>query len=219
MGCASISSYWDRTPCRFPDPADYLPDSVWISGFVHLMTALAVRLRVELPRMARRTQEAAGPKPTAIELRKVLATRIAAQAQSAGEHPTAIPGLTLFRRTSPSPCYRATYEPSLTVFVQGRKLINLGGMEYLCDGSSFLLSSIDVPVQSQIVEASEDLPLLSMLLRLDMTTVGEVLSRDDLPEPEAPSGRHGLAVGETTTGLLGACIRLIEILDWSGPHF
>lgn len=143
----------------------------------------------------------------------MLAVRIAGQARSAGGHPTAIPGLTLFRRTQPSPCYRATYEPSLNVFVQGRKLINLGGTEYLCDGSSFLLSSIDVPVQSQIVEASEDVPLLAMLLRLDMPTVGEVLSRENLPEPEGRSHRHGLAVGETTAGLLGACVRLIETLD------
>ena len=163
--------------------------------------------------MAKRTQEQPDSRPTVIELRKVLASRIAGQAQSAGEHPTAIPGLTLFRRTEPSPCYRATYEPSLTVFVQGRKLINLGGTEYLCDGSKFLLSSIDVPVQSQIVEASEEVPLLSMLLRLDMPMVGEVLSREDLPEPEAASHRHGLAVGETTAGLLNACIRLVEILD------
>jgi hypothetical protein len=163
--------------------------------------------------MPKRTQDQTSPRPTTIELRKVLAGRIAGHAQSAGEHPTAIPGLTLFRRTEPSPCYRATYEPSLTIFAQGRKLINLGGTEYLCDGSSFLLSSIDVPVQSQIVEASEEVPLLSMLLRLDMPMVGEVLSREDLPEPEAASHRHGLAVGETTAGLLGACIRMIEILD------
>ena len=163
--------------------------------------------------MAKKAHEQAFAKPTTIELRKILAGRIAAKAQSAGEHPTTVPGLTLFRRTAPSGCYRAAYEPSLNVFAQGRKVINLGGKEYLCDGSSFLLSSIDVPVQSQIVEASEDVPLLSMLLRLDMPMVGEVLSREDIPEPEAPSNRHGLAVGETTAGLLSACIRLIEILD------
>jgi AraC-like DNA-binding protein len=98
------------------------------------------------------------------------------------------------------------------VFVQGRKLINLGGTEYLCDGSSFLLSSIDVPVQSQIVEASEEVPLLSMFLRLDMPIVREVLSREDLPEPERPSHQRGLAVGETTVPLLSACIRLIDLL-------
>ena len=150
---------------------------------------------------------------SATELRAALARRIAAHAPAPGEHPTAISGLVLFRRTSPSPCYRATYEPSLTVFVQGRKLINLGGTEYLCDGSSFLLSSIDVPVQSQIVEASGDVPLLSMLLRLDMAAVRVVLSREDLPEPEAPTHRRGLALGHTTVGLLCACNRLVELLE------
>jgi len=146
-------------------------------------------------------------------MRKALARRIAAHLDPLGEHPTAIPGLALFRRTAPSPCYRATYEPSLSVFVQGRKLIELGGTRYLCDGSSFLLTSIDVPVQSQIVEASEEVPLLSMYLRLDMPIVREVLSREDLPEPETSSQLRGLAVGETTPGLLSACTRLIDLLD------
>jgi AraC-like DNA-binding protein len=148
-----------------------------------------------------------------VEMRRALARRIAAHAPSAGKHSTAIPGLTLFRRTAPSPCYCATYEPSLSVFAQGRKLINLGGTEYVCDGSSFLLSSIDVPVQSQIVEASETSPLLSMLLRLDMLTVCEVLSREDLPEPQRSAQGRGLAVGETTAGLLDACLRLLELLE------
>jgi AraC-like DNA-binding protein len=163
--------------------------------------------------MAKHAEEHGNPKLSVIEMRKALARKIAAHAQSAGERPTAIPGLILFRRTAPSACYRATYEPSLTVFVQGRKLINLGGTEYLCGPSSFLLSSIDVPVQSQIVEASEAEPMLAMLLRLDMPTVREVLSREDLPEPEAASQRRGLAVGETTAGLLSACARLIELLE------
>jgi hypothetical protein len=70
-----------------------------------------------------------------------------------------------------------------------------------------------VPAQSQIIEASEKTPLLSMFLTLDLPTVREVLSRDDAPEVKASSHRQGLAVGETTVGLLGACIRLLELLD------
>jgi AraC-like DNA-binding protein len=97
--------------------------------------------------------------------------------------------------------------------VQGSKRIALGGEEYFCRSGSFLLSSIDVPVQSQIVEASDAVPLLSMLLRLDMPTVREVLSRDDLPEKPVASQRRGMALGETTLGLLSACIRLIELLE------
>lgn len=154
----------------------------------------------------------ADPK-TAAELRKELARRIAGRSPSIGENPTAVDGLSLYRRIAPSPCYRATYEPSLSVFVQGRKIVNLGGTEYLCDGNSFLLTSIDVPVQSQIVEASEKVPLLSMMLRLDMPTVREVLSSDDLPEPAAASERRGLAVGESPAGLLSACLRLIDLLE------
>ena len=151
--------------------------------------------------------------PAVTELRRELAGRIASHAPTPGEHRTPVPGLALFRRTAPTPCYRAAYEPSLTVFAQGRKRINLGGTIYLCDGSSFLLSSIDVPVESQIVEASEEVPMLSMHLRLDMPTVREVLSREDLPEPEASAYRRGLAVGETTVGLVAACARLIDLLD------
>jgi AraC-like DNA-binding protein len=163
--------------------------------------------------MASQTEKRGDTKLARIEMRKELARRIAGHAPSAGEHPTAIPGLCLFRRTSPTPCRRGAYEPSLNVFAQGRKRIDLGGTPYLCDGSSFLLTSIDVPVQSQIIEASEKTPMLSMLLRLDMPTVREVLSREDLPQTETSDQQRGIAVGETTAGLLGACTRLIELLD------
>jgi hypothetical protein len=46
-----------------------------------------------------------------------------------------------------------------------------------------------------------------------MPIVREVLSREGLPEPEAPLQRRGLAVGETTAGLLSACARLINLLE------
>lgn len=176
-------------------------------------------------------------------MRKELAVTIAAHAPELGENPTPIPGLAFYRRTTPTACTLATYEPSLNLFVQGRKRINLNGVIYICDSSSFLLSSIDVPAESQIIEASVETPMLSLFLRLDMPTVREVLTREDLPEPVLPEaelepdldesatsirsrgaatsarGRatsvrpRGLAVGETTPGLLGACARLIDLLD------
>lgn len=158
-------------------------------------------------------QKTAEPKSATVEMRTELARKIAVHARSAGEHSTTIDGLLLFRRTEPTPCYCATVEPSLTVFAQGKKRINLGGTEYLCGPSLFLLSSIDVPVQSQIIEASEEVPLLSMLLRLEIPVVREILSREELPEAEIPSPRTGVAVGQATVGLLGACMRLIDLLD------
>jgi len=163
--------------------------------------------------MARLTEKPNDANRSAIEMRKELARKIAARAQLLGENPTAVSGLALYRREQTTPCFHATYEPSLSVFVQGKKRVNLGGTEYLCDGSSFLLSSIDVPAVGQIVEASKKVPLLSMFLRLDMPTVREVISREDLPDSPSSVQSRGIAVGETTVGLLDACARLIDLLD------
>jgi AraC-type transcriptional regulator N-terminus len=89
--------------------------------------------------MTKRIHKQAQPNPGAAEMQAGLARRIAQQGLSAGEHATAIPGLWLFRRTTPTACYRAAYEPSLTVFVQGRKRINLGGTEYICGAGAIPL--------------------------------------------------------------------------------
>jgi AraC-type transcriptional regulator len=128
-------------------------------------------MRDEREAVPKQIPESAGTKPTLAQLRADWARRIIAHAPSAGETGTAVPGLTLFRQTAPSACYLASVEPSFTVFVQGKKRINIGDVEYLCDEASFLVASIDVPIQSQIIEASETMPQLSMRLRLDMHAV------------------------------------------------
>jgi AraC-like DNA-binding protein len=101
------------------------------------------------------------------------------------------------------------------VFVQGRKRINLGGTTYLCDESTFLLSSLDVPVVSQIVAASEEVPLLSMLLKLDMAMVRGILSQEEFQLPEGSPQGCGIAIGRTTVDLLKPCSRLLDLLDAS----
>src|SRR5215467_14851471 len=134
--------------------------------------------------------------------------------QSATRRPnaTSISGLTLYRRTSTTPCYPATYEPSLNIFVQGRKRITLGGTTYLCDGSTFLLSSLDLPVVSQIVEASAQVPLLSMLLKLDMMVAREILNHAEFQTSHDSSEVRGLEIGTTTLDLLKPCSRLLDLL-------
>jgi hypothetical protein len=53
------------------------------------------------------------------ELRKELARRFSEHLATAGEKKTAIPALSLHRRTAPMACIPTTYEPSLAVFVLG----------------------------------------------------------------------------------------------------
>jgi AraC-like DNA-binding protein len=163
--------------------------------------------------MSRQKQSSGELNPALTDMWKKMTSRIAAYAPSEGENRTPIPGLALYRRSELSPCYLATYEPSITFFFQGRKRVNLGGNIYICDRLSFLLTSIDVPVESQILEASERLPMLTLFLLLDMPTVREVMNREELPEPEATAQSRGIAVGETTIGMLSALSRLIDLLE------
>lgn len=148
-----------------------------------------------------------------IEMRAELARQIAARSNAEGLQPTEVPGLSLFRRSAPSACTSATYEPSLIVFVQGQKRINLGRSTYLCDESTFLLTSIDLPVVSQVIAATKESPNLGLALSLSMPEVRSILNSDELPTVEQPIGTQGMAVGKTTVDLLDACSRLMDLLD------
>jgi AraC-like DNA-binding protein len=52
-----------------------------------------------------------------------------------------------------------------------------------------------------------------MMLKLEMPTIREILSKEEFREPEAVSGARGMAVGESSVELLDACSRLLDLLD------
>ena len=72
--------------------------------------------------------------------------------------------------------------------VQGRKQVELGQNTFLYDASRFLLTSLDLPVVSQVVEASEEAPYLCLRLKLEMPMVRELLNREEFPSgPASPT--------------------------------
>ncbi len=158
-------------------------------------------------------QKDSGEGQTVIKLRFDLADKIANRALQEGDTLTGIPGLRLYRRSEPSPCNSAAYQPSLVVFLQGEKRINVGKTTYVCNGSSFLLTSIDLPVISQITKASRQEPMLGLLLKLDMPTVREILAQHDFSLQRESGDALGMAVGVTSVELLDPCLRLVNLLE------
>jgi len=146
-------------------------------------------------------------------LRAGLARKIALYMGPAENRATEIPGVTLHRRTAPTAPCSATYEPGVTVIAQGRKRVDLGGTTFIYGEARYLLTSIDLPIVSQITEASEEAPCLAMSLKLEMPVVRELLSCEQIQVPEATSDSPGMATGETTVEFLSACCRLIDLLD------
>jgi AraC-like DNA-binding protein len=152
----------------------------------------------------------------ALAMRTNLARTIADRTVAEGDTPTAIAGLRLYRRSVPTACASAAYEPSLVVFVQGQKRITLGKTAHLCDGSNFLLTSVDLPVVSQVVSATTEQPILGLILKLEMPLVREILSLQEFHRRGESSDARGMAVGVSSMELLGACSRLVGLLD--APH-
>jgi AraC-like DNA-binding protein len=146
------------------------------------------------------------------ETRAELVRRIGNHIRVDGVEATDIPGVELYRRSAPTPCMSGHYEPKLIVFVQGKKRINVGKTVYVCDRSNFLLTSINLPVVSQVIAASVKEPIMGLMLRLDMPMVREILSQQEFALREESTDARGMAVGVSSVELLDACTRLVDLL-------
>ncbi len=146
------------------------------------------------------------------EWRAELARKIAYFVGTAESQLTHIPGLLLARRTAPTAPCSGTYEPGIIVVAQGRKRVDLGQTTFVYDESRFLLTSIDLPIVSQVVEASEAVPCLAMVLKLEMSMVRELITREDIHIGEASPDSPAMITGEITVELLSACCRLLDLL-------
>ena len=163
--------------------------------------------------MAREKNANGKPPSRVVAMRKDLARKIVAHILTDGKEETAMAGLSLYRQSAPTQCTSGAYEPELIVFVQGEKRINVGETTLEVNESTFLLTSIDMPVISQVTKATREEPILALLLKLEMPAVREILSQEEFHVSEAVSGTRGMAVGETSVELLDACSRLLDLLD------
>lgn len=146
------------------------------------------------------------------DLRAELAKKIAWFIGFSERQITQIPGMVLVRRIAPTAPCSGTYTPSVIVVAQGSKRVDLGQTTFLYDQSRFLLTSIELPIVSQVVEASEAKPLLAVAIRLEMPMVRELLNREDVNVRELSPATPAMVTGEITAELLSACCRLVDLL-------
>ncbi|WP_337588378.1 AraC family transcriptional regulator [Paenibacillus gorillae] len=134
--------------------------------------------------------------------------------QTDGTHRTAIPSLFLIRAASLSEPVYTLFEPALCIIAQGAKLISLEQVNYRYDPASYLVASLQLPIVGQILEASSELPYLSVQLSFNFAQILDIIQDFD-PVHNEPSkqSRYGMAVNRTNTLLLDAVLRLVRLLD------
>jgi hypothetical protein len=122
-------------------------------------------------------------------------------------------GLHFYRSSSPSECVHSVSIPAFCVIAQGSKEVLLGCDRYLYDPLHYLLSTVKLPIASQIQEASKAQPYLGLRLDLDPTLVGSVMVEAGDPSPQRDANVKAIDVSPLDANLLDAVVRLVRLLD------
>ncbi|MFW9734826.1 AraC family transcriptional regulator [Vibrio parahaemolyticus] len=132
---------------------------------------------------------------------------------NANQYDTPISGLRFSRWTTPTPPTSYTHNPSICLIAQGRKRVLLGEESFIYDANHFLISSVDLPILANIIEASEEQPYLGLIMELDLTEISQLIVDSELAFTQSKEAQKGIAVGELSESLLDAFVRLAELLD------
>ena len=136
---------------------------------------------------------------------------------SAIENPTGIAALTVYRHLAPTPPAPATYLPSIALVIQGSKRVHLGANSFVYDRSRFLLTALDLPVSSEVLDASVAAPYMCLRLGLDIRLVREVLASAPPITRADAADAYGMATGAVTVALVEAFGRLLDLLASGAP--
>ncbi len=144
--------------------------------------------------------------------RVLLAKVIAQYASNKNRLDTPIQGLTLHRWETPTEPTSYMLGPSICLIGQGRKQVVVGEESYIYDATNYLVTTVDLPVVAQIIEASSDKPYLGLTLELDLRVIAQfILGLEKVPS-RPQQDRLGIAVSKVTGPLLDAFHRLIALL-------
>lgn len=119
----------------------------------------------------------------------------------------------LYRSSSPTALIHKVFDPAFCVIAQGSKEVLVGENTYRYDPYHYLLATIELPVVSQVVEASCKKPYLSFRLMLDSTLVSSVMVEAGHAPLQNRSGVSAFNVSPMDGGLLDAVVRLTRLFD------
>jgi AraC-like DNA-binding protein len=122
-------------------------------------------------------------------------------------------GLHLKRSSSPTESCHGVSIPAFCVIAQGSKEVLLGDDRYQYDPMHYLLATVELPIVSQILEASKAQPYLSLRLNLDPTLIGSVMVETGYPSPQRGANVKAIDVSPLDVPLLDAVVRLVRLLD------
>lgn len=122
-------------------------------------------------------------------------------------------GIHLLRFSSPNEPLPSISEPAFSVIAQGSKELYLGEEHFRYDPYHYCLGTLELPVTSQIIEASKERPYLCFRLVLDPILVGSVMSELGHTGQPNSSDVKAINVSPLEADLLDAVVRLVRLIE------
>lgn len=144
---------------------------------------------------------------------KTLAEAIAQWTEGAEDYQSPIANLYLYRRNEPTPPNVCLVEPSIVMVAQGAKQLVIGEQCYRYDAQRFMVTALNLPGSSQVLEATPEQPCLGLVYKLDLRTITELSTHSRLPLAADVSSQGVAAIGSLTPALADPFRRLIALLD------
>ena len=143
--------------------------------------------------------------------REELVERIGAAITEDGELEV-LDGVFLGRLSAPLDKIYSVLEPSFCIIAQGSKVVFLGDRRYQYDPFNYLLTTIELPRISHVVEASREKPYLSLRFVLDPNLVGSVMIEAGRVIQKKTLTAEATNVSPLTENLLDPLVRLIKLV-------
>ncbi|MDY7990315.1 AraC family transcriptional regulator [Paenibacillus polymyxa] len=132
-------------------------------------------------------------------------------ASSDGTFVSSVPGLYFRRASHVSELNHTVHMPSLYVVAQGSKTAMLAGENYVYDPTTYMVTSVQLPVIGKITQASSELPYLSLQLSISPDVILDIIKKSP-PQCTVKTGR-GILVSQFDPLLLDALLRLVRLSD------
>jgi AraC-like DNA-binding protein len=126
------------------------------------------------------------------------------------------PGIFLGRLSQPTEKMHSMFKPAFCIIAQGSKQVMLGEEIFRYDSGHYLISTVDLPITSQVVEASRDKPYFSFRLNLDTALVASVMMESGIEIKKGDPSVKAMDVSSTDADMLDAIVRLARLLDTPG---
>jgi AraC-like DNA-binding protein len=123
------------------------------------------------------------------------------------------PGLFLARLSQSTEMVHSVFKPAFCVIAQGSKQVLLGEEAFRYDPGHYLISTVDLPIISQVVEASVGRPYLSFRLTLDASLVASVMMESGIEIKKGDASVKAMDVSSIDADMLDAVVRLARLLD------